>query len=111
MNFPRFVVLGLGIASLWNVPVTAHADDFTLTIRDHRFDPTSITIPADTKIRVIVKNDDETAEEFESPALNREKVVAGGGRIVLFIGPLPVGRYEFFGDFHSDTARGFVVVP
>jgi Cupredoxin-like domain len=111
MKFPRFVILGLGVASMWNVTVPAHADDFTLTIRDHRFDPTNITIPADTKIRLIVKNADETAEEFESPGLNREKVVAGGGQIVLFIGPLPVGRYEFFGDFHPDTARGYVVVP
>ena len=39
-----------------------------------------------------------------------EKVVAADGQITVFIGPLPKGRYEFFGDFHPDSARGHIVV-
>jgi len=110
MISPRSIALCLGVAALCGVPALAFADDYTLTIRDHRFEPTDITIPADTKIKLIVKNADPSAEEFESSDLNREKVVAPGGQITVFIGPLSKGRYEFFGDFHPDTARGHIVV-
>ena len=59
--------------------------------------------------RVQVLNQDPTPEEFESYTLNREKIVAGNGRIVLFVGPLEPGRYEFFGEFNMATARGWLV--
>jgi hypothetical protein len=110
MRIPRLIALGVGVISLWFLTSAAQADDFTLTFQNHRFDPTDITIPADTKIKLIVKNADTTAEEFESADLNREKVVAAGGQITVFIGPLSKGSYEFFGDFHQDTARGHIVV-
>jgi hypothetical protein len=110
MYLQRLIAVGLGVTALCGVPALAHADDYPLTIRDHRFEPTDITIPADTKIKLIVKNADASAEEFESPDLNREKVVAAGGQITVFIGPLSKGRYEFFGDFHPETARGHIVV-
>lgn len=86
------------------------AEPYVLTIQNNRFTPTDITIPADTKVQLIVKNADATPEEFESSDLNREKVVVGGGQIKVFIGPLPAGKYEFFGDFHPDTARGHIIV-
>ena len=106
----RLIVPCLGVVCLWAFASPARADDYTLTIQNHRFVPTDITIPADTKIKLIVKNADTTAEEFESADLNREKVVAAGGQITVFIGPLSKGSYEFFGDFHQDTARGHIVV-
>ncbi len=110
MSSYRLIAPCLGVVCLWALASPARADDYTLTIQDHRFVPTEITIPADTKIKLIVKNADTTAEEFESADLNREKVVAAGGQITVFIGPLPKGSYEFFGDFHQDTARGHIVV-
>jgi len=108
MSILRYAALFLAFVS---VPLPAMAaDDYVLTIQDHRFQPTDITIPADTKIKLIVRNADTTAEEFESSDLNREKVVAAGNQITVFIGPLSTGRDEFFGDLHPDTARGHVVV-
>ncbi|WP_309352602.1 cupredoxin domain-containing protein [Parvibaculum sp.] len=90
----------------------ALADDagYTLTIKDHQFTPTTLEIPADTKVKLTVKNLDPTAEEFESYDLNREKIVAGNGEITVSIGPLKPGTYKFFGDFHQDTANGTIVV-
>lgn len=108
MSILRYAALFLAFVSV--PPPAMAADDYVLTIQDHRFQPTDITIPADTKIKLIVRNADTTAEEFESSDLNREKVVAAGNQITVFIGPLSAGRYEFFGDFHPDTARGHVVV-
>jgi hypothetical protein len=90
----------------------ALADDgsVTLTIKGNRFEPAEITIPRDTKVRLVVRNEDATAEEFESYELNREKIVPPNGEIVLFIGPLDAGVYPFFGEFHQDTAQGRVIV-
>jgi hypothetical protein len=57
----------------------------------------------------MVKNTDDTADEFESVDLNREKLVAPGQTITVFLGPLDPGEYKFFGDFHQDTAQGVLV--
>jgi len=91
------------------VPQAQAESSFVLSIRDHRFEPTEFEVPAGEKIVLTVKNLDPTPEEFESTDMRREKVVAGGQEITVYLGPLRPGRYEFFGDFHPDTARGHVV--
>lgn len=93
-------------------PLAANAADvpeFTLTIKDHRFTPAELTIPANTKVKLIVVNQDATPEEFESHELNREKVVTGNASINVYVGPLKAGRYLYFGDFHQETARGVLI--
>lgn len=101
-------MLGVGFA----VPPTAAAaeQEIRLVLENHRFTPAEVVAPAGAKLKLLVENRDRTPEEFESYALNREKVVAAGGRITLWVGPLKPGRYEFFGEFHPDTARGWLVV-
>jgi Cupredoxin-like domain len=37
-------------------------------------------------------------------------VVAGGQEIIVYVGSLAPGTYEFFGDFNPKTARGHLVV-
>jgi plastocyanin len=89
--------------------VAADTPSFTLTIRNHQFDPTELQVPAGQKIELQIVNQDATPEEFESPALHREKVVTGGSQTKIFIGPLKAGSYEFFGDYHPTTARGHII--
>jgi hypothetical protein len=81
-----------------------------IEIRDHLFYPPEVLIPADTKVKLLVKNLDPTPEEFESYELNREKVISGNSQAVIFIGPLPAGEYPFFGEFNPKTAQGKVRV-
>jgi hypothetical protein len=80
-----------------------------LEFRQHRFVPARIEVPANVKFRLMVKNNDDTADEFESRELNREKLVPPGQTITVFLGPLAPGEYKFFGDFHQDTAQGVMV--
>jgi high-affinity iron transporter len=80
-----------------------------LTIKDHRYTPDRIEVPAGAKFKILVKNEDETTEEFESDQLKREKLVPPGEEIPVLIGPLEPGDYNFFGDFHRDTAQGVLV--
>ncbi|MEJ2762082.1 MAG: cupredoxin domain-containing protein, partial [Gammaproteobacteria bacterium] len=47
--------------------------------------------------------------EFESYPLNREKIITGNSSGVIYIGPLEAGEYDFFGDFHQDTAKGRLI--
>jgi hypothetical protein len=83
--------------------------EFALTIRDHRSTPAEIRIPANVKVKLVVDNQDGAPEEFDSHALNREKVIPGKAKATIFIGPLAPGRYPFMGEFNAATAQGAVV--
>jgi hypothetical protein len=90
-------------------PVNSATPVFELEILDHLFHPEELRIPANTKVKLIVYNRDSTPEEFESYELNREKVIMGGRKANIFIGPLAPGVYPFFGEFNPRTAQGRVV--
>ena len=83
--------------------------DYMLVIKDHRFQPTELTVTAGSKIKLQIENQDDTPEEFESHALNREKVITGHGKATLYIGPLDPGRYSYIGEFNEATANGIIV--
>ena len=97
-------ILASGVAA---VPAQA-AEPNARIFRQHRFYPDHITVAAGERFRIIVQNTDDTADEFESTDLNREKLVAAGGHATVFLGPLNAGSYRFFGDFHPDTAQGVI---
>ena len=84
--------------------------EFELVLKDHLFFPAELRVPAEQKIKIRLINTDNTPEEFESFALNREKVVLGQSEAVLYLGPLQAGEYGFFGDFHPDSAKGILIV-
>jgi len=103
----RFLLILL--LSLFSMSAMAEVKEYTLTLRNHKFVPAQLTIPANTKVKLLIVNEDATPEEFESHELNREKIVTGKGRITVFVGPLKPGKYPFFGEFHMDTAQGVLI--
>jgi len=105
----RLVKSFLSSSLIWSCAAFAGAPVFEIEIRDHLFFPSELTVPVDQKIKLIVYNRDPTPEEFESYELNREKVIMGGARAVIFIGPLKAGFYPFFGEFNPKTAQGKVI--
>jgi plastocyanin len=104
-SFAVAALLALSIS----VPALADPGPVTITIRDHAFVPAEVKLPAGAKVELSIRNEQPTPAEFESASLHREKVVAPGGAISVYVGPLSPGRYEFFDDFHPAT-RGFIVV-
>jgi plastocyanin len=94
---------------LFSVSASAADPQVVLVIREHRFEPAEIRVPSGQKIKLVVHNQDRTAEEFESQQLNREKVIAPGAKATISIGPLAPGRYSFVGEYHEKTARGVVI--
>ena len=106
---PR-LFLGLAIGSLLIASGAVAAEpEVALVIKNHRFEPAEVKVKAGERIKLIVHNQDATPEEFESHTLNREKVVPGGQKATIYIGPLKPGRYGFFGEYNEKTAQGVVV--
>jgi len=97
------------VAAALLVPAMAQADDFTLTIKDHKFTPSELKVPAGKRHTITVVNEDATPEEFESHALKIEKVVPGKSKGVVRVGPLKPGKYPFVGEFHEDSAKGVII--
>lgn len=102
-------LFALTLASIVATPASANNPEIALSIREHRFEPAEVKIPAGQKVKLLVTNHDSTPEEFESHEMNREKLIPAGKTVTIFIGPLKAGRYPFFGEFNEKTARGVVV--
>jgi len=99
----------LALAALITFAGVVRADDLSLTLKDHKFTPAEIKVPANKRVQLTVINDDATPEEFESRALKVEKVVPGKSKGIVRIGPLKPGRYPFIGEYHESTAKGVVI--
>jgi len=105
--FGLFVLLRLVIVS--DVAVAEDEPERTIVIKDHQFAPAQVEVPAGVRVKLVIDNQDTTAEEFESHGLRSEKLVPGSSKAIIWIGPLQPGEYEFVGEFHQDSARGRVV--
>lgn len=92
------------------LPLQAEIRVFDILLKDHLFTPTTLYLPAGEKVKLVIHNQDPTPEEFESFSLNREKVILGHGKGVVFVGPLQPGEHQFIGEYNPDSARGLIVV-
>jgi plastocyanin domain-containing protein len=105
IHFTLPALLALGTA----LPALADGGEHVLVIQDHRFEPSEIRVPARERVKLVVDNRDPTPEEFESSDLRREKIVPGNSKATIWVGPLPKGEYQFYGEFHESTAQGKLI--
>jgi hypothetical protein len=98
------------LATLFFAPL-AQAEDPSpeIVARDKQFFPAEITIPAKTKVRLLVKNQESIPIEFESTDMSREVVIMHNTEKAIFVGPLEPGRYSFYNDFNR-KAHGTIIV-
>lgn len=113
-KFTKFVLAALAVfavafATLPFETMAGEKPEFTIIIKDHKFEPEVLRVPAGVKFKLIIHNQDPTPEEFESFELNREKIIGGGRKAIIYIGPLKPGEYPFFGEFNMDTALGTII--
>ncbi len=104
-------VLPVAAALLLGLAAAARADvpSFSISLKTSQFQPSEVQVPAGTQVKLVVRNDTQSAAEFESTQFHREKVVSPGQEITVYVGPLDPGSYEFFDDFHPQV-RGRLVV-
>lgn len=101
----------ISLAFIFNASqALAENKEFLVQIKDHKFEPAEITVPANQEFKLIVENTDKTLEEFESADLKKEKLVGAGKKVTIVVSPLKSGEYKFFGDFHQKTAQGKILV-
>jgi hypothetical protein len=99
-HFGMVLIFGL----LTTGSALAAEPQFMIQIKDHRFVPAELHIPARVKVRIVIENQDDAQEEFDSHSLNREKHIPAKSSVTLFIGPLDPGRYVYEGE--SDAPGG-----
>lgn len=88
------------------VNLSARAEEggvYHVVLKDHRFHPANITIPAGKRVKLIVDNQQPVPAVFESFVLSREKVVTAHHKVSIYLSPLDPGTYTFFDDFHLST--------
>jgi hypothetical protein len=103
----------LGLSSvLLSIPLLMGAGTVIqrITIEQHLFYPSRIYVPENSPIQLIIHNLDTTPEEFDSFALNREKVIFPNRPTIIYLPKLASGEYGFIGEYYPDTARGSLVV-
>lgn len=105
MRIPSFVIL---LSAVSSVALAAPAQ-VTLTLKDHRFTPSTVSVPAGQVIQVELINQDLSSEEFDSTDLGVEAEVTPKNRVRFSVGPLKAGSYDFIGEYHPETARGVMV--
>lgn len=111
MKFSILLAATIGISAAM-IARAARAEDlatYSITLKNHRFTPNEIHVPAGKPFFVLVTNADDTADEFEMNAPTVEKLIPPGDQGRVRIRPLAPGRFRFFGDFHQDTAQGAFV--
>lgn len=105
----RGATLALALLVVAPGAFAADAAEVLIAIKNNRFEPAEVRVPANQRVKLIVHNQDASPEEFESRQLSREKIVPAGAKVSIFIGPLKPGRYEFWGEYHDATAKGVVI--
>jgi hypothetical protein len=92
----------LSTAALAQSPIEVH-------LKNHRFTPSTIKVKANQPNVIMLYNDDDTADEFDSSSLKVEKVVPGHAKGAVRLRALAPGKYPFMGEFHAATAQGVVI--
>lgn len=83
--------------------------EYTVVIRNHAYQPATLQVPAGTKFKLLVRNEDAAPSEFERNDFNRGQIVLPGTASTVYVEPLDKDRYAFFDDFHHATGNGVLV--
>ena len=103
----KLLLLAFALAA---TPLAARADDtIEVHLKNHKFTPSVIKVKANKPSMIVLHNDDDSADEFDSAALKIEKVVPGRAKGSIRVRALAPGKYPFMGEFHAATAQGVVI--
>jgi len=82
---------------------------FTITIKDHKFDPLYTRVPAGQPFTLHIINGDKAPEEFECAWPAIEELMISNGSATVSVPALDAGEYPCIGEFHEDTAKGKII--
>ncbi len=99
----------LAMLTISSAPARAADDSSQLRFSHGTVEPARLTLPANTPVKLQVTNAGDTAVEFESFQLHRERVVQPGQTITVYIPALAPGTYPFFDDFSHGATTGEIL--
>jgi heme/copper-type cytochrome/quinol oxidase subunit 2 len=103
-------IASFAMLAAFAAPSAYAADDSSqIRFRAGAVEPASLTLPANTPVKLQVTNAGDAAVEFESFELHRERVVQPGQTITVYIPALAPGSYPFFDDFSHGAVKGEIV--
>jgi hypothetical protein len=100
------VVFALVAGSAW---AEGEEPTFQIVFKGGVIAPLRLEVPAKTRFRLEIRNEDDAPAEFESVELHKEKVLAPHSQTVMVIRTLDAGEYNFFDDFHPNAAPAVLV--
>jgi hypothetical protein len=103
------LLVALAFAAAPALSAAQAADSIEVHLKNHKFTPAVIKVKANQPSMIILHNDDDTADEFDSSSLKIEKVVPGHDKGNIRVRALAPGKYPFMGEYHAATAQGTVI--
>lgn len=103
-----FLTLGLPVAQAQQASdkAAAAALTYSISIRDGRFTPERLEVPARTRLRLELSNEGPGPLEFENPEMFVEKILSAGARSVIVLPKgLPPGEHTFIDEFNPITGE------
>jgi heme/copper-type cytochrome/quinol oxidase subunit 2 len=102
-------IAALAMFAIFAAPSRAEDGSSMLRFSRGAVEPAQLTLPANTPVRLQVTNAGDSAVEFESFELHRERVVRPGQTITVNIPRLAPGTYQFVDDFSHGATSGEIV--
>jgi hypothetical protein len=100
---------GLGWAAPAHAQPAAKLPSFHVVVKDGRFSPARLEVPAGRRVRLTLQNDGPGPLEFENDEMRIEKVLSAGARSFVVLPPLKPGEYGFIDEFNPITGELTVV--
>ena len=86
-------------------PALAQETAYSLTVQNGKFEPSTLAVKAGVKFKLVVSNKGTKPAEFESPELNREKIVPAGASVPALHRAAGAGRLSVLRRFRSEEPR------
>ncbi len=88
---------------------TPSLPSFEVTVRDGRFHPDRLEVPAGVRVRLVLKNEGPGPLEFENDEMHIEKVLSAGATSFVVLPKLQPGEYGFVDEFNPITGELTVI--
>jgi len=104
-------IAGAFLAIILTTPTrAAELPTYAITLDGGRIEPARIEVPANTKLKLALRNAGRGAAEFEGRDVRVEKVLAPSAESFVVLPPLKPGTYRFFDEFHPAASDMLLIV-
>lgn len=100
-NLRRALVL-LATVALTAAATAQDLPVFRIVMKDGRFSPERLEVPAGKRLKLVLKNEGRGPAEFENLSMRVEKVLAPGVTSFVVLHALKPGEYRFVDEFRPD---------